>query len=94
MKIRNVAVLIFDEVEVLDFAGPFEVFSVTRMPDDEIPFNVYTVAQGRHHPQLSRNFPFQIFWNRSKRRNVAYCNSMRPPCLARRNFPHLFDCRP
>lgn len=25
---RNVAILIFDEVEVLDFAGPFEVFSV------------------------------------------------------------------
>jgi transcriptional regulator GlxA family with amidase domain len=26
---RNVAILLFDEVEVLDFAGPFEVFAVT-----------------------------------------------------------------
>jgi putative intracellular protease/amidase len=26
---RNVAILIFPEVEVLDFAGPFEVFAVT-----------------------------------------------------------------
>ena len=25
---RNVAILIFDDVEVLDFCGPFEVFSV------------------------------------------------------------------
>ena len=26
---QNVAILLFDEVEVLDFAGPFEVFAVT-----------------------------------------------------------------
>ena len=25
---RNVAILVFDDVEVLDFAGPFEVFNV------------------------------------------------------------------
>lgn len=47
----NVAILIFDEVEVLDFCGPFEVFSVTRRlgtaSQDEInkPFAVFTVAQ-------------------------------------------------
>lgn len=27
---RNVAILIFDDVEVLDFCGPFEVFSVAN----------------------------------------------------------------
>ena len=27
----NVGILIFDGVEVLDFAGPFEVFSRTRL---------------------------------------------------------------
>jgi hypothetical protein len=26
---RTVAIFIFDEVEVLDFAGPFEIFGVT-----------------------------------------------------------------
>jgi transcriptional regulator GlxA family with amidase domain len=47
----NVAILIFDEVEVLDFCGPFEVFSVTRRQgmtsQDETnkPFAVFTVAQ-------------------------------------------------
>lgn len=46
MMSRNVAILIFDEVEVLDFCGPFEVFSVTgRRGADEAPFNVYTVAE-------------------------------------------------
>lgn len=29
MKIKNVGILIFDKIELLDFAGPFEVFSVT-----------------------------------------------------------------
>ena len=43
---RNVAILLFDEVEVLDFAGPFEVLSVTGLRDGgEKPFNVYTVAE-------------------------------------------------
>jgi transcriptional regulator GlxA family with amidase domain len=41
---RNVAILIFDEVEVLDFCGPFEVFSVTQHSEGK-PFNVYTVAE-------------------------------------------------
>jgi transcriptional regulator GlxA family with amidase domain len=44
--IRNVAILIFDEVEVLDFCGPFEVFSVAkRFTDDPPAFNVLTVAE-------------------------------------------------
>lgn len=42
---RNVAILLFDEVEVLDFAGPFEVFGVTGRNAPEKPFNVYTVAE-------------------------------------------------
>jgi transcriptional regulator GlxA family with amidase domain len=42
---RNVAILIFNEVEVLDFAGPFEVFSIAGKRDGSNPFNVYTVAE-------------------------------------------------
>ena len=49
----NVGILIFDNVEVLDFAGPFEVFSRTRLQpgpearrsDDSAPFRVFTVAR-------------------------------------------------
>ncbi|UUZ94694.1 DJ-1/PfpI family protein [Paenibacillus sp. P25] len=47
-----VGILLFDEVEVLDFAGPFEVFSVTAYADqspggspDEKPFLVKTVSE-------------------------------------------------
>jgi transcriptional regulator GlxA family with amidase domain len=51
----NVGILIFDGVEVLDFAGPFEVFSRTRLqagPDsrrseESAPFKVFTVAKTR-----------------------------------------------
>jgi transcriptional regulator GlxA family with amidase domain len=39
------AILLFDEVEVLDFAGPFEVFSVTGRRRKLEPFEVYTVAE-------------------------------------------------
>jgi transcriptional regulator GlxA family with amidase domain len=51
---RNVAILIFDHVEVLDFAGPFEVFSVTGRRDGSNPFNVYTIAEASR-PVLARN---------------------------------------
>lgn len=49
----NVGILIFPAVEVLDFAGPFEVFSRTRLSggvesrrdDASAPFTVFTVAK-------------------------------------------------
>lgn len=50
---RNVAILIFNDVEVLDFAGPFEVFSITGKRSNLDPFNVYTVAETS--PVLARN---------------------------------------
>ncbi|RAS98372.1 AraC family transcriptional regulator, partial [Bacillus cereus] len=40
----SIGIFLFDDVEVLDFAGPFEVFSVTEA-DVEKPFTVYTVSQ-------------------------------------------------
>jgi transcriptional regulator GlxA family with amidase domain len=42
---RRVAIVLFDDVEVLDFAGPFEIFSVCGNRWAEKPFDVYTVAQ-------------------------------------------------
>ena len=52
----NAGVFIFDGVEVLDFAGPFEVFSRTRLQpglesrrsEESAPFRVFTVAPSRN----------------------------------------------
>ena len=52
MDRMHVAIFVFPEVEVLDFAGPFEVFSRTRLApgvesrrsEDTAPFRVFTVA--------------------------------------------------
>ncbi|SFL74874.1 DJ-1/PfpI family protein [Pelosinus propionicus] len=45
-KNRRVGILLFDEVEVLDFAGPFEVFSIASVPEQlDKPFLVQTVSQ-------------------------------------------------
>src|SRR3979409_2261437 len=41
---RRVCILIFDDVEVLDFCGPFEVFSVTGGRQGLSPFEVSTMA--------------------------------------------------
>ena len=43
---RQLAIFLFDDVEVLDFAGPFEVFSVAGYKMLEpLPFEVFTVAE-------------------------------------------------
>jgi transcriptional regulator GlxA family with amidase domain len=55
MEQIRVGILIFENVEVLDFAGPFEVFSRTRLvpgtdsrrSEDSAPFQVFTVARTR-----------------------------------------------
>jgi len=44
-KKRNVGIFIFDDAEVLDFAGPFEVFSVTSELNHFEPFEVFTVGE-------------------------------------------------
>jgi len=52
MQQAQVGIFLFDEVEVLDFAGPFEVFSRTRLTpgvesrrsDETAPFKVFTVG--------------------------------------------------
>jgi transcriptional regulator GlxA family with amidase domain len=41
---RTVAILLYDDVEVLDVAGPFEVFAVTDELSDYQLFQVQTVA--------------------------------------------------
>ncbi len=50
---RNLAILIFEDVEVLDFCGPFEVFSVASRFTDPPAFTVLTVAE-RAGPVLTR----------------------------------------
>ena len=42
---RNVGILLFNNVEILDFCGPFEVFSVTAELNQYEPFEVFTVAK-------------------------------------------------
>ena len=50
MTRRKVGILVFPEVEVLDFCGPFEVFSVIRLEEDrrrqdQSPYEVVLVAE-------------------------------------------------
>src|SRR5215470_5105986 len=47
---KRVGILIFPEVEVLDFCGPYEVFSTTRLAEEArrtepSPFEVLLVAE-------------------------------------------------
>ena len=53
MEQLQVGILVFEDVEVLDFCGPFEIFSRTRLTpgaasrrsEESAPFRVFTVAR-------------------------------------------------
>ncbi len=50
MERKTIGIVIFDDVEVLDFCGPFEVFSTTRLDEetrreDPSPFDVRLVSE-------------------------------------------------
>lgn len=51
---RHVAIVVFDDVEVLDFCGPFEVFGVCRRRSANALFEVHTIAEASR-PVLARN---------------------------------------
>jgi transcriptional regulator GlxA family with amidase domain len=42
---HNVGIFLFNDVELLDFAGPYEVFSVTSELNNDNFFKVFTVTQ-------------------------------------------------
>ena len=53
MERKRVGIVLFEDIEVLDFCGPFEVFSVARLNEEKrreepSPFEVRLVAE---HPE-------------------------------------------
>ncbi|QIP15417.1 DJ-1/PfpI family protein [Spirosoma aureum] len=50
---RTVAILLFNEIEVLDFSGPFEVFGIAGKVAGKSHFQVFTVAE--RGPVYARN---------------------------------------
>lgn len=42
---KKIAIVLFDDVEVLDFAGPFEVFSIAGKRSTGLAYEVFTVAE-------------------------------------------------
>jgi len=75
MKRIQVGILIFDEVEVLDFCGPFEVFSIARMNEGK---------------RLEEPSPFEVFLIAEKERPVETSGGMRvTPDLTLEQCPSL-----
>jgi transcriptional regulator GlxA family with amidase domain len=52
-NLRNVAIMVFDDVEILDFAGPYEVFNGAAEMSSPTAFNVYNLGIS-HHPIIGR----------------------------------------
>ncbi|WP_219834220.1 DJ-1/PfpI family protein [Paenibacillus sp. R14(2021)] len=67
---KNIAILIFDDITVLDFTGPFEVFSQAKRNND---INIFTVAE-----ELN---PIYSNGNLSINPNYCFSNCPKPDIL-------------
>ncbi len=45
---KNVGILLFDDIELLDFAGPYEVFAVTDELNKHSLFDVFTLSENKN----------------------------------------------
>lgn len=45
VRLMNIGIYCYDNAEILDFAGPFEVFSTASRVSDEQPFTVFLVSE-------------------------------------------------
>lgn len=81
---RNVAIFIFDDVEVLDFAGPFEVFNVTGEVIDPAPFNTHTVALNEEPIKARGNLSIHPHYSIICNRIGMYC-----PLVHNSHYPGL-----
>ena len=74
----TVGILIFDQVEVLDVAGPFEVFSVTRLNEK------------RNREESSSTSPFRVLLVSEKLSQVIAIGGLRlTPDVSIHNCPNL-----
>lgn len=57
---KNVGILLFDQVEVQDFAGAYEVFAAARNADGSAVFNVFTISQNLDPIHLNAGEPTKV----------------------------------
>ncbi len=58
----NIGIFIYDQAEVLDFSGPFEVFSTAkRLAEND--WNIFLVSQGSEIVQARGGFPVQAHYH-------------------------------
>jgi len=54
MEIKSIGMLLFEDVELLDFAGPLEVFGAANYVNDKVEYTIQTVAP-KKQVQISKS---------------------------------------
>jgi len=58
----NIGIYLYDQAEVLDFSGPFEVFSTaSRVCPDDDPFNAFFISESGETIIARANFTQSLY---------------------------------
>jgi transcriptional regulator GlxA family with amidase domain len=69
--VLNVGIYIYENAEVLDFSGPFEVFSTaSRLANSDKAFNVFLVAETKHPVTARGNYSINPHYGFSDHPNI------------------------
>ena len=91
MEKKRVGIVLFEDIEVLDFCGPFEVFCAARLNeekrrDEPSPFEVWLVAE---HPEAITNdvgHPKSFFVDRAQEERFVLETCMYFPFVTAKNL--------
>lgn len=100
-RVKNVGILLFDDCEVLDFTGPFQVFNLANEVAGQKLFNVFTISNHdqittKHGLRLVTDGPFAyapdidiLVIPGGRGRKKEMCNDRLMYWLRSTSFPHI-----
>ena len=66
---KNIAIFVYDDIEILDFTGPYEIFSIADELRSGNLFNLFLVSENKSRLIARNHFKFEAdyqFYNHPK----------------------------
>ena len=69
---KNIAIFVYDDIEILDFTGPYEIFSIADELRSGNLFNLFLVSEHKSRLIARNNFKFEADYQFYKHPKIDY----------------------